>query len=65
MRDYVEKKLLVLFYGLLIFLPACLNDEPGHPVERNNADFYFDYIVRRYFGGSRFGRDETLPRPPF
>src|SRR4030095_13022620 len=45
MHDYVEKKLLVFFYGLLIFLPACLNDEPEHPIDRNNADFYFDYTI--------------------
>jgi len=41
----VERKFLVLFYGWLIFLPACLNDEPSHPIERNNADFYFDYTI--------------------
>jgi hypothetical protein len=45
MRDYVEKKFLVLFYVLLIFLSACLNDEPSQPIDRNNADFYFDYTV--------------------
>jgi len=45
MRDYVEKKFLLLFYGLLIFLPACLNDEPSHPIERKIADFYFDYTI--------------------
>ena len=46
MRDYVEKNFLALFCGLLIFLMACSDDdESGHPIERNNADFYFDYTI--------------------
>jgi len=75
MCDYVEKKVLFVFYWMLILVSACVNNQPDHPKVKNNGDFYFDYAILgdeennevtvklQYRTGGSGGRTWLIPQP--